>query len=424
MAYRSLDILKSDLLIQQLVGLKDDRPMKKITILTITILSLAISAWGKATATPMTISPNDFQGTDAERINQAIQAGAEKGLTVVISRFNKKADATTELWLLDEAILVQENTVLELNNCHLKLSDRCRDNFIRSANCGLGITDIKPVKNVHIYGVGNVLLEGADRPRSTGDSAKTLGKRSYGSDAGKEGLNQTGDWRNIGILMAYVENFSIKNLTIKNSHCWAISLERCGLGQVQDIRFESYGFRMIDGKRQVTLNQDGLDLRQGCHDIQIERISGSTGDDLIALTNIALGGKGKWEEVGGEDTTMVSGLTKRDGGVDDIRNITIRDIAGYAGGHHVVRFLNAGGLKIYNVVLDGLIDTSPVRARRSKDLIHKNSTPWMEVDDWPTWEERLVRGPYIHHCSCVYGHHADVLKEGRPILAGSDLRKL
>jgi L-fucose isomerase-like protein len=36
---------------------------------------------------------------------------------------------------------------------------------------------------------------------------------------------------------------------------------------------------------------------------------------------------------------------------------------------------------------------------------------WMEVDDWPTWERQLVYGPYIHHCSCAYGHFADVLAE-------------
>ena len=35
----------------------------------------------------------------------------------------------------------------------------------------------------------------------------------------------------------------------------------------------------------------------------------------------------------------------------------------------------------------------------------------MEVDDWPTWERQLILGPYIHHCSCVYDHCADVLQE-------------
>ena len=300
------------------------------------------------------VSPNSFQGTDAERINEAIRVASTKGLRVVIPRENEQRG--DDLWLLDSAILVQDQTTLEFENCHIKLSDRCRDNMIRSANCGLGITDIQPVKHVHIRGVGSVLLEGADHPRATGDSAKTLGKRTYGTDAGVEGESQTGDWRNIGILLAEVEHFSIENLHVKDAHCWAISLERCSFGKVCDIHFTAEEHRMIDGVRETILNQDGLDLRQGCHDLNIERISGRTGDDLIALTNI-----NHAAAVAGTDTsTMVSAANCREGGADDIRNIFIRQVAGHScGGHHVVRFLNAGGLRIYNVVLDGLIDTSP-----------------------------------------------------------------
>lgn len=36
---------------------------------------------------------------------------------------------------------------------------------------------------------------------------------------------------------------------------------------------------------------------------------------------------------------------------------------------------------------------------------------WLEVDNWPRWEEQLVRGPYIHHCSCIFDHCAEVLAE-------------
>jgi L-fucose isomerase-like protein len=36
---------------------------------------------------------------------------------------------------------------------------------------------------------------------------------------------------------------------------------------------------------------------------------------------------------------------------------------------------------------------------------------WMEVDDWPHWERQIMQGPYIHHCSAVYDHCADVLEE-------------
>jgi L-fucose isomerase-like protein len=41
----------------------------------------------------------------------------------------------------------------------------------------------------------------------------------------------------------------------------------------------------------------------------------------------------------------------------------------------------------------------------------QESYVWLEVDNWPAWERQLVYGPYIHHCSCVYGHCGDVLKE-------------
>ena len=119
--------------------------------------------------------------------------------------------------------------------------------MIRSANCGLGITDIQPMRQIHIYGVGSVLLQGAERPRATGDSGKTLGERTYGTDAGVASESQKGDWRNLGILLAFVEDFSIRHVAMKDSHCWAVSLERCAHGTLRDIAFASTASRMIDG---------------------------------------------------------------------------------------------------------------------------------------------------------------------------------
>ena len=48
---------------------------------------------------------------------------------------------------------------------------------------------------------------------------------------------------------------------------------------------------------------------------------------------------------------------------------------------------------------------------------------WMEVDDWPMWERQLIEGPYIHHCSCCYGHCADVLEEAARFLPGVQLER-
>ena len=306
------------------------------------------------------ITPNEFDGTDVDRINRAIEAASVAGCRAVIPRVNRRNGQRHDVWLLDSAILVPSDTTLDLDSCHIKLSDRCRDNFIRSVNCGLGITEIVPMRNIHIRGIGRVLLEGADRPRATGDSGKTIGARTFGTDAGVTAESQTGDWRNIGILLAFVEGFSIENLTIKDSHAWAISLERCAHGRLRDIDFASSGFKMIDGARKTVLNQDGIDLRMGCHDVLIENITGYTGDDLIALTAIPRADS----MAGGTTSTMVSAGADRGQGLDDIRHVILRDIKGYCrGGHHIVRLLNTSGVRMHDILIDGLIDTSPESVR-------------------------------------------------------------
>ncbi len=302
------------------------------------------------------VTPNAFQGSDVERINAAIRSAAGTGKRVVIPRRNRASEGERDVWVLDSAILVPSDIVLELNCCHIKLADRCRDNIIRSANCGLGLTDIQPLRHIHIYGVGNVVLEGADHPRATGDSGKTLGERTYGTDTGVAGESQKGDWRNLGILLAFVEDFNIRNLAMKDSHCWAISLERCAHGTMRDLSFESTASKMIDGVEQTILNQDGIDLRLGCHDILIENITGYTGDDLIALTAIARPDG----SAGATASTQVSDARDRGEGRDDIRHIVLRNVKGYSrGGCQIVRLLNTSGLRMHDILLDGLIDTSP-----------------------------------------------------------------
>ena len=338
----------------------------------ILVLALALTwsctYWQGSARMATDYNPNHFKGTDSERIEQAVAAvKAQGGGTIVISR-REDADGR-DYWLLDRAILLDSNMTLVIDDCTLKLSDKCRDNFIRSANCGIGITDIRKVHDIHIIGKGNALLVGADHPRSSGDSVKPLGIpsryyddiednpanwRSYGTDFDKEGERHKGDWRNIGILLAYVERFSICNLTIRDPHCWSISHEHCRDGLLRDLRFESTAFKMIDGKKECLMNQDGIDLRQGCHNFVIENITGYTGDDLIALTAIA--GKGKTPP-GNDNSTMVTGT--RPTGDDDISHILIRNVVGHAVGRkacNIVRFLNTGGPKIHDVIVDGIID--------------------------------------------------------------------
>lgn len=317
---------------------------------------------------PDFVTPNDFEGTDVQRINRAIEVALAAGKRVVIPRDNTgsdrlgtgrlpdlslelqdsaapepdrdrtRTDGLSDMWLLDSAILLRSNLRLELDNCRIKLSDRCRDNFMRNVYVPDGITT-----NLHVRGIGNVVLEGADHPRATGDSGKTLGNgwrgSTYGTDAGIPGQSQLGGERNFGIYLTYVEDFSLEGFTIKDSHCWAICLRQCANGTLRKLGFESRGFKTIDGAWRQIANQDGIDLRQGCHDILIENITGFTGDDLIALTSVALPG------------TVT-------GDRDDVHHVTLRNITSSTRGH-LVLLLNNNGIKMHDILIEGLTDTNP-----------------------------------------------------------------
>lgn len=331
---------------------------------------------------------NDYPGfTDSDRIERAI-AERENGRVLIPPR-SSQTEPERDYWLIDRAIVIPEDTTVVLRNCRIKLSDSCRDNFFRSANCGMGIENPAPIRNLHIRGEGLCVLEGADHPRSTGDGSKALscpcpklpedilrladwisdeirasGKlgfwdehsNSYGTDAGKAEQSQYGDWRNVSILFANVTNFSISNLRMVCYHGWGISLEECSFGRIEKMEFDANMSKEIDGMLHNIENQDGIDLRNGCHDIFISDITGGTGDDIVALTAIA-------------DTPYIPGgslcsthvmhndWSRRD---RNIYNIVIRGVMGFSKGgvcSHI-RLLPAQA-KIWNVVIDGVVDTSP-----------------------------------------------------------------
>lgn len=344
------------------------------------------------------LTVNDFTGaTDSDRIEHAM-SHLENG-TLILPRRSSETEPERDWWLIDRAILIPENTTVILQNCKIKLSDQCRDNFFRSANCGIGIEDPGKIRNIHIKGEGLCILEGADHPRATGDGSKLLscpcpkkpedlcrladwipeerrksGKlefwdmhlHTYGTDAGKDGESQYGDWRDIGILFANAENFSIENLRMVDYHGWGVSLEACSYGRLEKLDFDACMAKEIDGMLHNLENQDGINLRNGCHDIIISDITGGTGDDLIALTAIANpdyrpGGSFRDTHV------MHSDWFRRE---RDIHDIIIRNVAGYSKGGvcFIIRLLPVWS-RIYNVVIDGVIDTSPAGFRAGGVLL-------------------------------------------------------
>lgn len=301
------------------------------------------------------LSPNMYPtGTQTERIQRAINEAKQRTGKVVIPKYD--AIEKTTVWLIDQAILLPGDFELELNNCKIKLSDQCRDNFIRSANAGLGITSIASLTNIRITGKGNVLLEGANNPRATGDHNKTLAKnpkgfgQSYGTDAGKTGENQKGGWRNHAIILAHVDGFEISGLKLKDYHAHGLVLERCTNGIVKDINFDVRQAVNVAGTERQILNQDGLGIRFGCKNIIITNCKGRSGDDFIniGLTDTGIG-------AGTEHVNVVSGSIYG-GEADNISNIYLQNWQDfYSISHRAIRIMPVGNLRIKNVFIENMV---------------------------------------------------------------------
>ncbi len=43
---------------------------------------------------------------------------------------------------------------------------------------------------------------------------------------------------------------------------------------------------------------------------------------------------------------------------------------------------------------------------------------WVEVEDWLKWEQRLMYGPYVHHCAGVYGNVSEIIYEATKYIDG------
>ena len=301
------------------------------------------------------ITPNQFKGSDIQRIQSAIDRAKGTTNKIVIPARNSNG---TNIWKVDSAILLPSNMTVILENCTIQLSDSCRDNMFRSNNAGAGIINPEWNNNISIVGIGDVVLRGADNPRATGDGNKKLvtyfqpkGRVSYGSDAGKKGMKQTGDWRNILILIAYVDGFKLTNVAIENTHAWSVSFERTINADISDIRINNSFTIIVNGETQRTSNKDGINLRHGCKNFRVNNISGRTSDDFIALSILGLNGEDR--EGGSLNSTMVTTRNWR-GPEDDTENIIITNIRCLSHTRGVSIRANDSA-SIRNVYINGLI---------------------------------------------------------------------
>jgi dienelactone hydrolase len=281
---------------------------------------------------------------DSDEIESRIRAACKDGSKELI--LGRNALSADGVWRLTRAILLPDDFTFVMDGCRIELADRVQDNIIR--NMGAQEGNCRTNRNIRILGRNGASLSGGKRnhylPRRSGDP---------------------NGWRSVGILLCDVVKYEIGGFSMDETQCWAISQERCSDGYLHDMHFNSSN---------AMYNQDGIDLRKGCHDILIENISGMTGDDTVALTALR-DAPGVMRKCG-----MQIGGNYYLGEADDIYNVTIRNIhTKCSGGHSIVRLLCADGIKIHHIAIENITETKENNLKRSKSVIRIGDAHYSRV---------------------------------------------
>ena len=275
-------------------------------------------------------TPNDpeFMGSDdAESIQNAVDKASELGVNqVLIPRMNARTNEPA--WYISRTILLPSNMTIKLDNCYMEQS--------HSAYCQMFTNTLAHEKegrlpeneqhDIVISGIGNVILSGG---KPNGLLERT---------SGRNGLPSI--WKNHIIYFHNTRNIVIENIRIRDQRWWGICFLFCS-----HCRLSNIDISVIPHVG----NQDGIDLRRGCNNFIIENITGRSGDDLIALTNIS------------NAYETICAVEGRD---PDTHDIVIRNVKGDSNYCFMLRLLNHDGNKMYNISVDGLYDVSKPESKQ------------------------------------------------------------
>jgi polygalacturonase len=285
------------------------------------------------------ITPNDtIRENDSASIQAAVDLAKSEGLNkVVIPRINLRTNEAK--WVISETVKLPSDMTVVLSDSFMQMADDVVGGFFKSETLFTpdGTSPEKRMRNIHIIGEGRAVLDGGKPTELNEETQKALGVPVR---------------LNTPIFFMNVERFSVENIEILHQRYWGMRFEFCSKGVIRDIYIE-----VIKDRR----NQDGINLRNGCHDILIENVSGQSGDDLIALSAIDTDLPTGFGESGNDYSVIVEGMDW------DIHDITIRNIWGSPITHPLVALRNHNGAKIYNIHMENLHDTASIRKGMDSD---------------------------------------------------------
>ena len=261
---------------------------------------------------------------DSSTIQNAIDYAEKNGIEeVVIPHRNTRTDS--DLWRIDEAILLPSSLTVILEDAHLRLETGVRANVFRNKNAWteLGKTLAGEQFGIRILGHGNAVIDGGF-PNGLCEQLHRSRPDLYPHMC-----------VNLLLFLHNVRDFEVSGIRFIESRWWATCFMFCRNGRIGELDFRMYG---------NLENQDGVDLRIGCEHITVENITGITGDDTVAMTAYP-----NWN--GFEAELHVEGKSV------DIHDITVRNITASTHGCSLVRFLNCDGAREYNITVENIKDT-------------------------------------------------------------------
>lgn len=267
---------------------------------------------------PEFITPNDpafFGQTDAQTIQNALNAATSQGKMLLIPRYNARTGKT--VWNIGKAILLPSGARIGLLKAHLRQEDFCYDNLFRAEHA----------ENIAITGLGDSVLDGGIH-----NQLKSRNAEKYGMD-----IRQ-----NACILLQDTKQVTIENIQFKATRWFALCATFCRELKLSGIRFINYPLWPELG---------GILLRSGCQNVLAENLTGITGEDLVYIKALASDGD-------------------QEGCSPDIEHIHVRNTSVNVTRCTVVRLVAHDGRKIRNVLAENLLDPS---------LPEEKKLPWAAV---------------------------------------------
>ncbi|MDS7956785.1 MULTISPECIES: hypothetical protein [unclassified Acinetobacter] len=289
------------------------------------------------------ISPNDFADlTQMDRLKSSISFVKTQGYGII--ELAQDSRDNTNIWTITESLLLPDNCWIYINNSTLKKAAGVFDTMIRNEGIVPSPNPFEPA--LELYPNENIWIFGNDKMLSVVEGNIDAPYTAVHPVKGGNPIPFIGDlfgWRTLSFLFANTKGHRVFNLSFKKTTCWANSNEHgCEDFKFHDLYFDT-----------TVKNGDGVDVRMGCQDFEIYNISGTTSDDMIALTAIhRYAVQHPWYEY--VYPIQVGGYEDRGLGID-IKNGRIWNVRG-KNSNGGIRLLWTGGSKMQFISVDDIAD--------------------------------------------------------------------